>query len=230
MMVGGAAPPRSMIEAVLQAPRSGHHARLGDDGDEPARHALRAPRSCGSADAEGCTRVVPSKALRCRSWRSARAANRHSPVGRRHDGRARSSRAVVASAYTSRTGRGSLDRRRLVQDGRRRDHRPRGYVEVQDRAKDLVKSGGEWISTVELENALMGHPAVAEAAVIAVPAEVVGATARGRRAARGPRRDARRAARVPRAELREVVAPRPVRVRRRDSEDSRRQVPQDRSS
>jgi fatty-acyl-CoA synthase len=44
-----------------------------------------------------------------------------------------------------------------------------GYIEIQDRAKDLVKSGGEWISTVALENALMGHPAVAEAAVIAVP-------------------------------------------------------------
>jgi enoyl-CoA hydratase/carnithine racemase len=46
---------------------------------------------------------------------------------------------------------------------------PDGFVEVQDRAKDLCKSGGEWISTVALENALMGHPAVAEAAVIAVP-------------------------------------------------------------
>jgi len=46
-----------------------------------------------------------------------------------------------------------------------------GFVEVQDRAKDLVKSGGEWISTVALENALMGHEAVAEAAVIAVPDE-----------------------------------------------------------
>ena len=48
---------------------------------------------------------------------------------------------------------------------------PHGYIEVQDRAKDLVKSGGEWISSVALENALMGHPAVAEAAVIAVPDE-----------------------------------------------------------
>lgn len=45
----------------------------------------------------------------------------------------------------------------------------RGYIEIRDRDKDLVKSGGEWISSVELENALMGHPAVAEAAVIAVP-------------------------------------------------------------
>ena len=48
---------------------------------------------------------------------------------------------------------------------------PDGVVEVQDREKDLVKSGGEWISTVALENALMGHPSVVEAAVIAVPDE-----------------------------------------------------------
>ncbi len=44
---------------------------------------------------------------------------------------------------------------------------PEGYVKITDRTKDLVKSGGEWISSVDLENALMGHPAVAEAAVIA---------------------------------------------------------------
>jgi len=45
----------------------------------------------------------------------------------------------------------------------------RGYLEIRDRSKDLVKSGGEWISSVALEGALMGHPAVAEAAVVAVP-------------------------------------------------------------
>jgi fatty-acyl-CoA synthase len=44
-----------------------------------------------------------------------------------------------------------------------------GYVKITDRTKDLIKSGGEWISSVDLENAIMGHPAVAEAAVIAVP-------------------------------------------------------------
>lgn len=45
----------------------------------------------------------------------------------------------------------------------------RGYMRITDRTKDLIKSGGEWISSVELENALMGHPAVREAAVIAIP-------------------------------------------------------------
>jgi acyl-CoA synthetase (AMP-forming)/AMP-acid ligase II len=47
----------------------------------------------------------------------------------------------------------------------------RGFISIQDRVKDVIKSGGEWISSVALENALMGHPAIAEAAVIAVPDE-----------------------------------------------------------
>jgi fatty-acyl-CoA synthase len=44
-----------------------------------------------------------------------------------------------------------------------------GYMHIADRTKDLIKSGGEWISSVALENALMAHPAVAEAAAIAIP-------------------------------------------------------------
>ena len=48
---------------------------------------------------------------------------------------------------------------------------PEGYVRITDRSKDLIKSGGEWISSVDVENALMGHPAVKEAAVVAVPHE-----------------------------------------------------------
>ncbi|MEX3653454.1 long-chain fatty acid--CoA ligase [Mycolicibacterium fortuitum] len=48
---------------------------------------------------------------------------------------------------------------------------PHGCIRICDRSKDLVKSGGEWISSVDLENQLMSHPAVAQAAVIAVPDE-----------------------------------------------------------
>ena len=44
-----------------------------------------------------------------------------------------------------------------------------GFLTISDRTKDVIKSGGEWISSVALENALMGHPKVAEAAVVAVP-------------------------------------------------------------
>ena len=47
----------------------------------------------------------------------------------------------------------------------------RGFMQISDRTKDVIKSGGEWISSVELENEVMAHPAVVEAAVIAVPDE-----------------------------------------------------------
>jgi fatty-acyl-CoA synthase len=46
---------------------------------------------------------------------------------------------------------------------------PHGYIRLVDRTKDVIKSGGEWISSVDLENELMGHPKIAEAAVIGVP-------------------------------------------------------------
>jgi fatty-acyl-CoA synthase len=48
---------------------------------------------------------------------------------------------------------------------------PEGYIQITDRTKDLIKSGGEWISSVDLEGLLMAHPKVFEAAVIAVPHE-----------------------------------------------------------
>ncbi len=46
---------------------------------------------------------------------------------------------------------------------------PEGYIQITDRTKDLIKSGGEWISSVDMETTIMGHPKVLEAAVIAVP-------------------------------------------------------------
>ena len=46
---------------------------------------------------------------------------------------------------------------------------PDGYMQITDRSKDVIKSGGEWISSIDLENAAMAHPGVAEAAVIGVP-------------------------------------------------------------
>jgi fatty-acyl-CoA synthase len=45
---------------------------------------------------------------------------------------------------------------------------PNGYMQITDRSKDVIKSGGEWISSIDLENLAVGHPDVAEAAVIGV--------------------------------------------------------------
>ncbi|MEM7321063.1 MAG: long-chain fatty acid--CoA ligase, partial [Pseudomonadota bacterium] len=46
---------------------------------------------------------------------------------------------------------------------------PDGYLTIRDRSKDIIKSGGEWISSVELENIAIGHPKLADAAVVGVP-------------------------------------------------------------
>ena len=59
---------------------------------------------------------------------------------------------------------------------------------LTDRAKDVIKSGGEWISSMELENAIMAHPDVLEAAVIGVADEKLGRAAAGNRGP-GARRD-----------------------------------------
>ncbi|MBV9335132.1 MAG: long-chain fatty acid--CoA ligase [Solirubrobacterales bacterium] len=77
----------------------------------------------------------------------------------------------VAAAYFHGTGAEKFTDDGWFQTGDvvRIDHR--GSIRITDRTKDLVKSGGEWISSVDMENLLMGHPAVAEAAVIAVPDE-----------------------------------------------------------
>ena len=56
-----------------------------------------------------------------------------------------------------------------------------GYIQIMDRTKDLVKSGGEWISSVDLENAIMAHPKVMEAAVIAIAHPEMAGAPRGRR-------------------------------------------------
>ena len=89
-------------------------------------------------------------------------------MGRYDGGRIAYPRAMGGERlFQTRPGR-SLDRRRLVSDRGRRHIDPEGYVKITDRVKDLIKSGGEWISSVDLENALVAHESVKEAAVIAV--------------------------------------------------------------
>lgn len=77
----------------------------------------------------------------------------------------------VAAAYYNGTGAHSFTPDGWFRTGDIVRIDRRGSIRICDRAKDLVKSGGEWISSVDLENRLMAHPAIAEAAVIAVPDE-----------------------------------------------------------
>jgi fatty-acyl-CoA synthase len=78
---------------------------------------------------------------------------------------------VAASYYNDDRGGDSFTDDGWLRTGDVATITPEGYIRLVDRTKDLVKSGGEWISSVELENEIMAHPSVREAAVIGVPDE-----------------------------------------------------------
>ena len=68
----------------------------------------------------------------------------------------------------------SLDKNGWFDTGDVAKIHPEGSMEIVDRSKDVIKSGGEWISSIDLENAAVGHPAVAEAAVVGFPHDIKG--------------------------------------------------------
>ena len=76
---------------------------------------------------------------------------------------------AVARAYYGGAGAEQFDAEGWFDTGDVAHIDPHGYMQITDRAKDVIKSGGEWISTIALENLAVGHPDVAEAAVIGVP-------------------------------------------------------------
>ena len=75
---------------------------------------------------------------------------------------------AVARAYYGGAGAEQFDEEGWFDTGDVAHIDPSGYMQITDRAKDVIKSGGEWISTIDLENLAVGHPDIAEAAVIGV--------------------------------------------------------------
>ncbi len=75
---------------------------------------------------------------------------------------------AVASSYYGGAGAEQFDEENWFDTGDVAHIDPNGYMQITDRAKDVIKSGGEWISTIDLENLAVGHPDVAEAAVIGI--------------------------------------------------------------
>jgi len=74
----------------------------------------------------------------------------------------------IASGYFKGEGGTPLDGEGFLKTGDVATIDPDGFLQLVDRSKDVIKSGGEWISSIDVENAAMGHPAVAEAAIIGV--------------------------------------------------------------
>ena len=75
----------------------------------------------------------------------------------------------ITNGYMKGEGGQILDEQNWFDTGDVATLDPDGYMQITDRSKDVIKSGGEWISSIDLENDVMGHPGVAEAAVIGVP-------------------------------------------------------------
>lgn len=75
----------------------------------------------------------------------------------------------VARAYYGDAGNEQFDDENWFDTGDVAHIDERGYMQITDRAKDVIKSGGEWISTIDLENIAVGHPDIAEAAAIGIP-------------------------------------------------------------
>jgi len=84
-------------------------------------------------------------------------------------GRLKVKGAVVAASYFQRDSEQILDEAGFFDTGDIATIDPHGYMQITDRAKDVIKSGGEWISSIEIENITMGHPKAAAAAVIGIP-------------------------------------------------------------
>jgi len=171
MLVGGSAVPRSMIEAFGERHGLTIVQGWGMTETSPVASTAALPHDLLEADAE--TRLdlmamagLPLPLVEVR----ARVGDEEIPW----DGEAMGELEVrgpwVASSYydtPEQSDRWTADG--WFKTGDIVSLHPRGFIQIKDRSKDVIKSGGEWISSVELENALMAHPAIAEAAVIAIP-------------------------------------------------------------
>ena len=212
--------------------RRAHRAGVGHDRDEPARRG-RAPaegRRARHDRGDGLARDAPGASSPASSCASSTTTGTPLPWDGDAVGEIEVRGPWITGSYYGDPSPEKFDDGwlRTGDVGARR--RPDGYIQITDRAKDVIKSGGEWISSVELENQLMAHPDVVEArGRSGVPDErwgerplacVVrgeGSDVERRRAARVPRRPASRAGRLPERWC----------VHRRGPEDERRQVRQE---
>jgi fatty-acyl-CoA synthase len=167
IICGGSAVPRSLIEGfddtfgvtVVQA--------WGMTETSPLAAIAHVPKSTAPADAMSW-RVRTGRALPGVEIRICDDSGAELP----HDGQAQGEIEIRGPWITARYHLDTGDEK--FHDGWLRtgdvgSMAPNGFIQISDRAKDVIKSGGEWISSVDLENTLMGHPSVLEAAVVGVP-------------------------------------------------------------
>jgi fatty-acyl-CoA synthase len=169
LVVGGAAAPRSMIAAfeaqgieVFHAWGMTEMSPVGTIGS--VKHALDDLRGDPLADLKCKQGFAPFTV----EMKITDDEGRRLPWDGKTFGRLKVAGAAVARAYY-RSDEPILDDEGFFDTGDVATIDRNGYMHITDRAKDVIKSGGEWISSIELENLAVGHPDVAEAAVIGIP-------------------------------------------------------------
>jgi fatty-acyl-CoA synthase len=168
LVVGGAAAPRSMIEAfeaqgieVFHAWGMTEMSPVGTIGS--VKHALRHLQGEQLIELKCKQGFAPFSV----EMKITDDEGRELPWDGKTFGRLKVAGAAVARAYF-RSDESILDQHGFFDTGDIATIDAHGYMQITDRAKDVIKSGGEWISSIELENLAVGHPDVAEAAVIGV--------------------------------------------------------------
>jgi fatty-acyl-CoA synthase len=170
--IGGSAAPRSLIELFDKKFGVQMMHAWGMNRDDADGHAGATQELHARLVRRGALRRPQQAGLRERGRRAAhrRRGRPRAAVGRPQHGRDPGAGALDHPLVLRQPGLGgSLHDDGWFRTGDIATIDPEGYIQITDRTKDVIKSGGEWISSVDLENMIMGHPKVLEAAVIAVP-------------------------------------------------------------
>ena len=168
VVCGGSAMPRSMIKAFVDMGVTARHAwGMTEMSPIGTLAALKPPFSEHAGDEKFDilqTQGYPPFAVEMKITDDA---GKELPWDGKTFGRLKVAGPAVAKAYF-RVDTEILDDEGFFDTGDVATIDPHGYMRITDRSKDVIKSGGEWISSIDLENLAVGHPAVAEAAVIGV--------------------------------------------------------------
>lgn len=168
VICGGSAMPRSMIKAFLDMGSSVRHAwGMTEMSPIGSVSALKPPFQNATGDARLDVLQMQGYAPFAVEMKITDDAGNELPWDGKTFGRLKVSGPAVAKAYF-RLDASILDEEGFFDTGDVATIDEDGYMHITDRSKDVIKSGGEWISSIDLENLAVGHPAVAEAAVIGV--------------------------------------------------------------
>jgi len=168
VICGGSAMPRSMIKAFLDMGANVRHAwGMTEMSPIGTVAALKPPFQNATGDARLDVLQMQGYAPFAVEMKITDDAGKELPWDGKTFGRLKVSGPAVAKAYF-RLDANILDEDGFFDTGDVATIDEGGYMRITDRSKDVIKSGGEWISSIDLENLAVGHPAVAEAAVIGV--------------------------------------------------------------